>query len=216
MRSDLNTSRSIGLGLLGGSIGLAVRPEHLRALDRRLRQRTTKCDARRRARRGLVEDGLRERGRCRDRRRPRDPVRAGRRLARGGREIATRLAARCDRDRRRLVKAAVIRDVARPRARRRAFHPGHPIAGTEHSGPDAGFAELFDGRWCILTPPPDADPEAVAALERFWHALGLERRDHGRRAPRPRARGHQPRAAPDRLQHRRHRRATSRTSPTAR
>jgi cyclohexadieny/prephenate dehydrogenase len=36
--------------------------------------------------------------------------------------------------------------------------PGHPVAGTEHSGPDAGFAELFDNRWCILTPPDGAEP----------------------------------------------------------
>ena len=45
------------------------------------------------------------------------------------------------------------------------FIPGHPIAGTEHSGPEAGFAELFDGRWCILTPPPDADAAAVAQAQ---------------------------------------------------
>ena len=52
------------------------------------------------------------------------------------------------------------------------FIPGHPIAGTEHSGPEAGFAELFHGRWCILTPLADSDPEAVAALSRFWEACG--------------------------------------------
>jgi len=52
------------------------------------------------------------------------------------------------------------------------FVPGHPIAGTEHSGPEAGFAELFQGRWCILTPLPDSDAEAVARLRRFWEALG--------------------------------------------
>ncbi len=44
------------------------------------------------------------------------------------------------------------------------FIPGHPVAGTEHSGPAAGFAEMFDGRWCILTPLPDTD---AAALERL-------------------------------------------------
>ena len=38
------------------------------------------------------------------------------------------------------------------------FVPGHPVAGTEHSGPEAGFAELFRDRWCILTPLPDTDP----------------------------------------------------------
>src|SRR5262245_24969398 len=50
--------------------------------------------------------------------------------------------------------------------------PAHPVAGTEHSGPDAGFAELFVNRWCILTPPPDADETAVARLAAFWRALG--------------------------------------------
>ena len=52
------------------------------------------------------------------------------------------------------------------------FIPGHPLAGTEHSGPDAGFAELFDNRWCILTPLPDSDADAVRRLDAFWTALG--------------------------------------------
>ena len=52
------------------------------------------------------------------------------------------------------------------------FVAGHPIAGTEHSGPDAGFAELFTGRWCILTPEADADRDAVDRLARFWEACG--------------------------------------------
>ncbi len=50
--------------------------------------------------------------------------------------------------------------------------PAHPVAGTERSGPDAGFAHLFRHRWCILTPPAGADPEAVARLTEFWQALG--------------------------------------------
>ena len=52
--------------------------------------------------------------------------------------------------------------------------PGHPIAGTEFSGPEAGFRELFEGRWVVLTPPPDADPVAVERLSGFWRALGSE------------------------------------------
>jgi cyclohexadieny/prephenate dehydrogenase len=52
------------------------------------------------------------------------------------------------------------------------FIPGHPIAGTEHSGPDAGFADLFEGRWCILTPAPGTDAEALAKLTRFWERCG--------------------------------------------
>jgi len=52
--------------------------------------------------------------------------------------------------------------------------PAHPVAGTEQSGPDAGFATLFSHRWCILTPAEDADPEAVAILSAFWEALGAK------------------------------------------
>ncbi|MCY6383631.1 prephenate/arogenate dehydrogenase family protein [Hoeflea prorocentri] len=52
------------------------------------------------------------------------------------------------------------------------FIPGHPIAGTEQSGPDAGFAELFDGRWCILTPIAGTDETAIDRLTGFWHACG--------------------------------------------
>jgi cyclohexadieny/prephenate dehydrogenase len=52
------------------------------------------------------------------------------------------------------------------------FIPAHPVAGTEQSGPDAGFATLFRNRWCILTPPPDADEDAVARLAAFWTAAG--------------------------------------------
>lgn len=50
--------------------------------------------------------------------------------------------------------------------------PGHPVAGTEYSGPDAGFATLFKNRWSILTPPEGADEEAVARLTAFWAAMG--------------------------------------------
>jgi cyclohexadieny/prephenate dehydrogenase len=50
--------------------------------------------------------------------------------------------------------------------------PAHPVAGTEHSGPDAGFATLFHHRWCIVTPPEGADSAVVRNLVRFWEALG--------------------------------------------
>ncbi|MDO6964824.1 prephenate/arogenate dehydrogenase family protein [Rhizobium alvei] len=52
------------------------------------------------------------------------------------------------------------------------FIPGHPIAGTEHSGPDAGFADLFQGRWCILTPVAGTALEPLARLRLFWETLG--------------------------------------------
>ncbi len=50
--------------------------------------------------------------------------------------------------------------------------PAHPVAGTENSGPDAGFATLFKGRWCIVTPPEGSDPTAVARVSEFWRRLG--------------------------------------------
>ena len=52
--------------------------------------------------------------------------------------------------------------------------PAHPVAGTENSGPDAGFSALFHGRWCILTPGAAADGEAVLMVRRFWEALGAK------------------------------------------
>ena len=59
------------------------------------------------------------------------------------------------------VKGAIVRDVAPHVPPGVHFIPGHPIAGTEHSGPRSGFAELFDGRWCVLTPPDGTDGKAV-------------------------------------------------------
>ena len=52
--------------------------------------------------------------------------------------------------------------------------PAHPVAGTEKSGPDAGFAELFSHRWCILTPKEDAPQAAVSDLANFWEGLGAK------------------------------------------
>jgi cyclohexadieny/prephenate dehydrogenase len=70
------------------------------------------------------------------------------------------------------VKGAVVRDMAPHIPAGVHFVPAHPVAGTEHSGPDAGFAELFVNRWCILTPPENADAGAVEKLAAFWRALG--------------------------------------------
>jgi cyclohexadieny/prephenate dehydrogenase len=72
------------------------------------------------------------------------------------------------------VKMAVVRDVGPFIPVGVHFIPGHPIAGTEHSGPTAGFAELFKGRWCILTPVPGTDEAAVAKLRAVWEAAGSQ------------------------------------------
>ena len=72
------------------------------------------------------------------------------------------------------VKGAVIRDVGPFVPQDVHFIPAHPIAGTEYSGPDAGFASLFDGRWAILTPVPRTDKSAVEKLKAFWQGLGSQ------------------------------------------
>ncbi|MFB9148907.1 prephenate/arogenate dehydrogenase family protein [Roseovarius ramblicola] len=70
------------------------------------------------------------------------------------------------------VKKAVIEAVAPNLPEGVHFVPAHPLAGTEHSGPRSGFAELFDNRWCLIVPQPGSDRAAVERLETFWQALG--------------------------------------------
>lgn len=70
------------------------------------------------------------------------------------------------------VKGAVVRDVLPHVPAGVHFIPGHPIAGTEQSGPESGFAELFINRWCIVTPLPDSQSDAVDRLVAFWRACG--------------------------------------------
>lgn len=70
------------------------------------------------------------------------------------------------------TKQSVIRDVGPLVPEGVHFVPGHPLAGTEYSGPDAGFASLFEGRWCLLTPPPGTDAEAVERMAEFWRRCG--------------------------------------------
>ena len=159
----------IGLGLLGGSIGLAVR-EHLPEL------RTTGYDSdpavRLRARERKLADVVLD-----------DPVEAVRDadlvilcVPVGAMGDAARLIAPG------LAPDTVISDVGSSKrsisdALRAALPdyaviPAHPVAGTENSGPDAGFATLFHQRWCIVTPPADAPPAAVSALVDFWETMG--------------------------------------------
>ena len=159
----------IGLGLLGGSIGLAVREYlpgatttgydadpavRIRAAERKLADRIceTAADAVREA--DLVIFCV--------------PVGA---MGASAAEVAGAL-----------PKDALVSDVgsskqtvARELAEAlpgQAIIPAHPVAGTEHSGPDAGFASLFQQRWCIITPPKGADGALVDRLGAFWEALG--------------------------------------------
>jgi cyclohexadieny/prephenate dehydrogenase len=72
------------------------------------------------------------------------------------------------------VKGAVVREMAPYIPAGVHFVPAHPVAGTEHSGPDSGFAELFINRWCILTPPEGTAAEATERLRAFWAGLGAK------------------------------------------
>ena len=71
------------------------------------------------------------------------------------------------------VKGMVVRDLRPVVPAHAHLVPAHPVAGTEHSGPEAGFAELFDGHWCIVTPEPDSDPAAVDRVAELWRRAGM-------------------------------------------
>ena len=159
----------IGLGLLGGSIGLAV-AEHLPSAV------TTGYDADPAVRRRAAERGLAgticetatEAVAGADLVVLCVPVGA---MGEAAREMAPALSAGA------LVSdvGSTKQSIAATLAQALPGHqviPAHPVAGTEHSGPDAGFATLFHQRWCILTPPEGADPDLVARLAEFWRALG--------------------------------------------
>ncbi|WP_336981994.1 prephenate/arogenate dehydrogenase family protein [Altererythrobacter fulvus] len=167
--APFGTVAIIGLGLIGGSIGLAVR-DHIPGTrttgfdaDPAVRQRATE-----RALTDVVCDTAEEAVRDADLVIFCVPVGA---IADVARDMAPYIA-----------PGAVISDVGSSKqtiaaALSEAFPanpvvPAHPVAGTEHSGPDAGFATLFQQRWCIITPPEGADAASVARLVFFWEALG--------------------------------------------
>jgi cyclohexadieny/prephenate dehydrogenase len=161
----------IGLGLLGGSIGLAIR-EHAGAIATTGYDRDPEVRARA-AKRGLVGSVC-------------DTLEAAVREADlvilcvpvGAMEDAARNLAPF------LRADAIVSDVGSSKksvaeALDRALPghiviPAHPVAGTEQSGPEAGFSSLFVNRWCILTPSDTADPQAVEALSAFWTQLGAK------------------------------------------
>lgn len=161
----------IGLGLLGGSVGLAI-AEHLPEVE------TTGYDAdpavrARAGERGLVgtvSETAHEAVAAADLVLFCVPVGA---MARAAAAIADHLPEHAIVSDVGSSKQSVM-DALREALPGRIVIPAHPVAGTEQSGPDAGFASLFRHRWCILTPPADADPTAVAALTRFWEALGAK------------------------------------------
>ncbi|WP_394730043.1 prephenate/arogenate dehydrogenase family protein [Altererythrobacter sp. GH1-8] len=159
----------IGLGLLGGSIGLAIRE---RAPDIVTTGYDADADVRKRANERGLANHIAETAAeavCKA-----DlvilcvPVGA---MGKAAEEIADAL-----------PDNAIISDVGSSKESvaialanalpGRTIIPAHPVAGTEQSGPDAGFPSLFAERWCILTPPEGADEQAVATLAEFWEKLG--------------------------------------------
>ncbi|NVD46078.1 prephenate/arogenate dehydrogenase family protein [Qipengyuania atrilutea] len=159
----------IGLGLLGGSVGLAVRadaPEIVTTgydADEATRARATE-----RGLVGTVHNDIAEAVRDADLVLLCVPVGAMKSVAAKidphlrGDAIVSDVGS---------SKQSVLRDLTEALPGRTII-PAHPVAGTEQSGADAGFAELFHGRWCIVTPPEGAAPEALAALRIFWQRLG--------------------------------------------
>ncbi|MCK5445013.1 MAG: prephenate/arogenate dehydrogenase family protein [Rhodospirillaceae bacterium] len=71
-------------------------------------------------------------------------------------------------------KAQVLKDLAEVLPDGVHLVPGHPVAGTEFSGPEAGYASLFDGHWCVLTPGPETDADAVGKVQAMWQAVGMK------------------------------------------
>ncbi|MEE4152801.1 MAG: prephenate/arogenate dehydrogenase family protein [Erythrobacter sp.] len=161
----------IGLGLLGGSIGLAVRQKapHLKTIGydanphvrlaaqaRELVDEVASTPAKAVERADLIILCV--------------PVGAMRNAALALADAVPRKAIVSDVGSSKASVLAALREALPGRM----VIPAHPVAGTEQSGPEAGFATLFDGRWCILTPPEDANPSAVEALGGFWSALGAK------------------------------------------
>jgi cyclohexadieny/prephenate dehydrogenase len=159
----------IGLGLLGGSVGLAI-ADNLPGCT------TTGYDADPEVRRRAAERGLVHRV-CNTAAQAVEqaelvifcvPVGA---MEQAAREIADALP-ECAIDSDVGSSKAAVGEALHKALPRATVIPAHPVAGTERSGPDAGFAQLFRHRWCILTPAPGADAQAIARLSAFWEALG--------------------------------------------
>ena len=171
MSRPFNHVALIGLGLIAGSIGLAAR-----RWDPAIRvtgyapSEATRAKARER---GLcdVKDSIAEAVRGADLVILCVPVGA---MAQVAEQIAPHLAKGAMVSDVGSVKRAVFEAVIPNLPDHACFIGGHPMAGTEHSGPEAGFASLFDNRWCLIVPPEDADPANVDRLSAFWHGLGSD------------------------------------------
>ena len=160
----------VGLGLIGGSVGLAMKRSNIsNQITGYARSNSTLERAIELGLVDKVEDNLKDAVNDCDLVILATPLSAFKKLVE---EMSPFLKKNCIITDTGSAKLSVIEDLSGILPSNVEFVPGHPIAGTEESGPDAGFAELFDNRWCILTPTDDNSSHAVDLVREFWESIG--------------------------------------------
>lgn len=160
----------VGLGLIGGSVGLAIKRSNIsNQITGYARSNSTLERAIELGLVDKVEDNLKDAVNDCDLVILATPLSAFKKLVE---EMSPFLKKNCIITDTGSAKLSVIEDLSDILPSNVEFVPGHPIAGTEESGPDAGFAELFDNRWCILTPTDDNSSHAVDLVREFWESIG--------------------------------------------
>lgn len=170
MNNVFNKVCIIGLGLIGGSIGLSLK--RLNSSSQVVGYAKTKSTLKRAVERGLVdkvEENLINAVNGADFVILATPLSMFKSIIG---EISPFLKEGCIISDTGSAKLSVIKELKNIIPGNIEFVPGHPIAGTEESGPDSGFAELFDNRWCILTPTEDNTSNAIHLVKKFWESLG--------------------------------------------
>ena len=170
MNNVFNKVCIIGLGLIGGSIGLSLK--RLNSSSQVVGYAKTKSTLKRAVERGLVdkvEENLINAVNDADFVILATPLSMFKSIIG---EISPFLKEGCIISDTGSAKLSVIKELKNIIPGNTEFVPGHPIAGTEESGPDSGFAELFDNRWCILTPTEDNTSNAIHLVKKFWESLG--------------------------------------------
>lgn len=170
MNNIFNKVCIIGLGLIGGSIGLSLK--RLNSSSQVVGYAKTKLTLKRAVERGLVdkvEENLINAVNDADFVILATPLSMFKSIIG---EISPFLKEGCIISDTGSAKLSVIKELKNIIPGNIEFVPGHPIAGTEESGPDSGFAELFDNRWCILTPTEDNTSNAIHLVKKFWESLG--------------------------------------------
>ena len=170
MNNVFNKVCIIGLGLIGGSIGLSLK--RLNSSSQVVGYAKTKSTLKRAVERGLVdkvEENLINAVNDADFVILATPLSMFKSIIG---EISPFLKEGCIINDTGSAKLSVIKELKNIIPGNIEFVPGHPIAGTEESGPDSGFAELFDNRWCILTPTEDNTSNAIHLVKKFWESLG--------------------------------------------